>query len=171
MPAELATTLTATEADRLMQAEALVREFCGWHIAPARTVTVKMVSAGGTALLLPSLEVTAVTAVRDVDGTTPETLTGWKRRRFGILYRSIGWPTDHDIEVDMTHGFAAVPAEVQGVVQAVAHRAVNNPRSQVNPQAGPFRDSNSQTESNQAPALALLDAEKAILGRYRLTRA
>lgn len=171
MPAELATTLTATEADRLMQAEALVREFCGWHIAPARTVTVKMVSAGGTALLLPSLEVTAVTAVRDVDGTTPETLTGWKRRRFGILYRSIGWPTDHDIEVDMTHGFAAVPAEVQGVVQAVAQRSVDNPGSRPRVQDGPFSDTFSQSGSNQSPALALLDAEKAILGRYRLTRA
>lgn len=171
MPAELATTLTATEAERLMQAEALVREFCGWHIAPSRTVTVELVSAGGTALLLPSLEVTAVTAVRDVDGDTPETLTGWKVRRFGILYRSLGWPTGHEIEVDLTHGFTAAPAEVQGVVQAVAQRAVNNPGSKPREQVGPFGDTYSQAGFNQAPALTLLDAEKMILGRYRLTRA
>ena len=38
MAAELATSLTpANDNERLEQAESVVRDFCGWHIAPSVT--------------------------------------------------------------------------------------------------------------------------------------
>ena len=60
MPAELATSLAPTEADRLLQAEALVRGYCGWHIAPSRSETITVRTFGGTSVMLPSLLVTEV---------------------------------------------------------------------------------------------------------------
>lgn len=166
MPAELATTLAPTEADRLMQAEALVRNFCGWHIAPERTETVTLRGNRGTALMLPSLLVTAISSVADgeTDLTVEDDYT-WSPA--GVLTRGGYWSTDV-VTVEMTHGYEDPPAEVTAVVQAVAQRAVNNPSSLVRTQDGPFADTFSQTGFNQSLPIALLDAEKDVLRRYRI---
>jgi hypothetical protein len=69
MVAELATTLTpASDEDRLLQAEALVRAYCGWHIAPVRTHTV-VVSSFDATLVLPTLRLVEVVSVVASDGT------------------------------------------------------------------------------------------------------
>lgn len=167
MPAELATTLTPTEADRLLQAEALVRGYCGWHIAPSREdveVTFKDVSYGD-ALLLPSLHVTAVESITE-DGTELVDVTDFNWSEGGVLTRYY-WRTA-PVVVTFTHGYAAPPAEVTAVVQAIAQRAVSNPGSLVRTQDGPFSDTFSQTGFNQSLPIALLDAEKEILNRYRI---
>lgn len=167
MPAELATSIVATEADRLMQAEALVRGYCGWHIAPSREETVTLHTWGGTYLPLPSLYVTAVGTVTEA-GTELALDEGyaWLAPTSTLSRYSWGW--DADVDVTFTHGYDEVPPEVTAVVQAVAQRAVENPGSRPRAQAGPFADSFSQVGFNQAPALALLDAEKDILSRYRI---
>lgn len=167
MPAELATTLTSTEAQRLEQAEALVRGFCGWHIAPSRTVTAAQIRGTGTpTLLLPSLFVTAVSSVSD-DGTALTVEDDYTWSPAGVLTRLGYWSTKL-ITITYTHGYDTVPAEVTGVVQGVAQRAVQNPGSLVRTQDGPFADTYSQTGFNQSLPLALLDAEKDILRRYRI---
>lgn len=166
MAAELATTLTATEEDRLEQAEALVRSYCGWHIAPSKSESLTLVGSGSAVLLLPSLFVTEVTSVVD-DGTAVDA-DSFYCSPAGVLSKWSGvWGT-RLVVVDVVHGYATVPPEVSGVVQAVAQRAVDNPGSRPREQVGPFADTYSQMGFNQAPALALLDAEKAALARYRL---
>lgn len=167
MPAELATSLTSTEAQRLEQAESLVRGFCGWHIAPSRTVTAAQIRGTGTSiLLLPSLYITSVSAVTDdTTALTVETDFTWSAS--GVLTRVGHWSTKY-VTVTYTHGYAAVPPEVTAIVQAIAQRAVDNPGSRPRDQVGPFAESYSQVGSNQAPALALLDAEKETLSRYRI---
>lgn len=165
-PVDLAPSLTADETDRLLQAEALVRAYCGWHVAPSRTETVSVRGSGGSVLMLPTLRLTAVDTVTD-DGTAV-TADGYLLDRAGFLTRlDACWGTEA-VTVSMTHGYDAAPAEVTGVVQAVAQRAVDNPGSRPRDQVGPFVDSYSQTGTNEAPALALLAAEKDILDRYRL---
>lgn len=166
MPAELAASLAVTEADRLLQAEALVRAYCGWHIAPLREdVEVTVRGDGGSVLMLPSLHVTAVTAVVQ-DGSTLVADTDYTWSEAGVL-TSYYWGTG-PVTVTFSHGYAAPPAEVTAVVQAVAQRALDNPGSRPRDQVGPFAESFSQVGFNQAPALALLDAEKDILSRYRI---
>lgn len=165
---ELAYDLAASEADRLEQAEALVRGFCGWHIAPSRSETVTVDGSGGQILHVPTLHLTAVTSVVE-DGTTVD-LADLGVYPGGYIYRAAGWcGKRRAVVVTMTHGWDAAPAEVTGVVQAVAQRAVSNPKSQVNPSVGPFRDSNSATGSAESAALALLPSEKHLLARYRLS--
>ena len=167
MPAELAIILTATEADRLEQAEALVRGFCGWHIAPSRTETAAAFRGkGGSTLLLPSLHVTAVSSVGDA-GTELLAETDYTWSTAGVITRAGHW--SHEVvEVTFTHGYPTPPPEVTAVVQAVAQRAVDNPSSLVRRQVGPFADTYSTTGSNQVATLALLDSEKETLRRYRI---
>ena len=167
MALELASGLASTEADRLLQAEALVRSWCGWHIAPERpdeTVTVR--ASDARTLLLPTLHLTAVTSVTDDGVRVAGDAYDWTPA--GVLLRSSGCWSSGPIVVTFAHGFAEAPADVSAVVQSVAQRAVQNPGSLVRKQVGPFADTYSQTGSNQSLPLALLDAEKDILGHYRL---
>jgi hypothetical protein len=120
-PADLADFPGAPFSAALVDAAAgSVRGEVGWHIAPAVTETVTVVSEGGTVLLVPSLRVTAVTEVRDVSGDTPEVLMDWVFRRSGILERAYGWPKRHAIEVDLTHGYAETPPELLPVIADTA---------------------------------------------------
>ena len=167
MTAELATNLATTEGDRLEQAEALVRAYCGWHIAPSRTETVTLAGNNGRTLMLPSMHVTAVNSITS-DADTPLTADDYDWSAAGVLTaRTYAW-TGRSITVSITHGYTEPPAEVTGIVQAIAQRAVDNPGSRPREQAGPFADAYSQVGANQAPTLALLDSERAALRRYRI---
>jgi hypothetical protein len=166
MSAELATSLVATEADRLMQAEAVVRSYCGWHIAPSREDEVTFKSAPFTdSILLPSLHVTSIESVTE-DGTTLIDVDDYIWSANGVITR-YHWRTA-PIVVAFTHGYEEPPADVTAIVQSVAQRAVNNPGSLVRTQDGPFSDTYSQTGFNQSLPIALLDAEKTILDRYKI---
>lgn len=164
---ELALDLNATEDDRLLQAEALVRAYCRWHIAPSRTEAVTLRGYGTRSLMLPSLYVTDVTAISD-DGSALVLTTDYRWTTDGIVDRVDAYWGSGDIVVDYTHGYDDPPAEVTAVVQAIAQRAISNPGSLVRTQKGPFADTYSQTGSNQSLPIALLDAEKRVLAPYRL---
>lgn len=167
MPLELASGLASTEADRLLQAEALVRSYCGWHIAPSRADVVETLRGTGSApLLLQSLYVTAVSSIVD-DGTALALTDDYLWNPNGTILRVGYWSTG-DVVVTYTHGYDEPPADITAVVQAVAQRAVDNPGSSVRRQVGQVSDTYSQTGFNQALPMALLDAEKEILDKYRI---
>lgn len=102
-------------------AAASVRRDTGWHIAPSAVETVGMASAGGQLILLPTLHLTSVAAVRDVtDPDNPKVLTGWSsaataRFRAGVLYRRSGWPCG-DIEADIVHGYDSCPPDLMPAI-------------------------------------------------------
>ena len=60
---ELASELVSAPEDRLAQAEAMVRAWCGWHIAPERDEVLTLDGPGGAHLTLPSLHVVDVASV------------------------------------------------------------------------------------------------------------
>lgn len=119
---------------------------------------------GGRLLVLPSLHVTAVTSVTEGETllTVDEDYT-WSTN--GVV-TSLGYWGHEDVAVVMTHGYPSedLPADVTGVVQAVAQRAYSNPTSVAQGSAGPF----SERRAGVGAALELLDAEKAILRPYRI---
>lgn len=164
--AELADTLTATEDERLDQAEALVRSFCGWHVAPPRTETLEIRGRGRALLALPSLHVTAVTSITD-DGTLLTDDEDYVWSEAGVITHQSAFGSEL-VEIVFTHGYVTPPGEVTAIVQAVAQRAIDNPGSKPRVQDGPFADTFSQSGFNQAPALVLLDSEKETLRRYRI---
>lgn len=163
--AELAFDLEPTEVDRLDQAEALVRSYCGWHISPPRPNQVETLAYPVPMMTLRSLMVTEM-AIEDADGNVidPDSYV-WTS--YGTIHPrtcSLGRGT----KVTYTSGFEMIPPEVTAVVQAVAKRAVDNPGSLIRNQAGPFAVTHSQTGANQSTALALLDSEMSLLDKYRI---
>jgi len=134
---------------------AAVRAWCGWHIAPSKTETVKVEGGGGRVLLLPSLHVTNCTAVRDESGNA---VTGWKVRENGIARGS--WRDEELYEFDITHGYDQMPAELLGIVADLDSNGVG---AVVKSKAiGPFSES-------YGSDLALQPiTTQAIVARYRI---
>jgi hypothetical protein len=128
-PIDLADFPGAPFSDALVDAAAsAVRGETGWHIAPAVTETVVVESVGGPHLFLPTLQLTAVTAVRDVtdEDAAAVAVTGWRshktpRFRAGVLFRPSGWYGVY--EVDITHGYAACPDDLKPALAAVIKAA------------------------------------------------
>jgi hypothetical protein len=99
-----------------------VRRDAGWHIAPEVTETLVLDSEGGRQLFLPTLRdaLSAVVEVRDVSGSTPKVLDGWRLAgSAAVLHRAGGWPQGLGvIEVELTHGYEACPAELLPAIAA-----------------------------------------------------
>lgn len=136
-------SLGSTDAEQAVEfATALVREWCGWHIAPALSEVRRLDGDGTTILLLPSLHVTAVDHV--VTASEGE-LTDVTWSENGVLARVGVAETDPwavlagtantvllrprvfpaglgTVTVDFTHGYDETPAAVRAVVTAVARR-------------------------------------------------
>lgn len=144
-PAELSEFPGAPFSDGMVDiAAASVRGDAGWHIAPEVTETLTVDSYGGYLLILPTRRIVGVTAVRDVTNGSTVTVTDWSRQSGG-LYRRNGWPAGV-LEVDLTHGYATLPADLKPILAARARQAVD-PRdpslSQKSTTRGPFTDSES----------------------------
>lgn len=158
---ELVSETPPTQVDLLNEAEALVRAYCGWHIAPARDEVVTVESIGGPALVVPSLQVGTVHSIT-IEG---ELLTedDYVVLPHGVLmHRGGNWPVGV-AEVSMNHGFSAVP-ELAGVIRSVAARAVTGATGYV--QVGQVRVA---TGPGGAPlGGTLTEADRTVLDRYRL---
>lgn len=163
-PSEFDAYLSGDPHAALVAAEAAVRSYCGWHVAPSKAETVTVWGDGAAVLLVPSLHVTEVAEVR-VDG---KVVDGYTWRVHGALH---GRCLRGRVEVDMTHGFPAdSPAGevLRSTILAVAARAIASPSGVVRAQVGQISETYSQTGFNQAGGVALLDGEMATLDRYKL---
>lgn len=145
--AELAYTLTLSDSEKLDAAEGDVRSYCGWHIAPSRTETVRVRPANGRALL-PSLHVTDVIGITR-DGVA---LTGWDWTEAGVLTCVAGCDP---VDVEFTHGYDVPPPEVAAIVSQMAAQLGGG--RVVRKQIGPFSE---QYEGS--------GTDRAVLDRYRL---
>ena len=101
-------------------AVAQLRADAGWHIAPVVTETLTIASNGGSLLILPTRRIVSLSAVRDV--TTGSTaVTGWTRLGGGLWLGYRGFPAGL-LEVDLTHGYETMPADLLPVVADYARR-------------------------------------------------
>lgn len=122
-------------ASEAIQAEA------GWHIAPTVTETIEIYTGRSTVVVLPSLRVESVTAVRDATDDALPPIEGWRLRLVGpVLVRDglEAWP--EYIEVDMIHGYEQCPADLKSVVAARAQNIREGGRVRQR-QDGPFSKS------------------------------
>lgn len=119
-PADLADFPGAPFTDSQVDvAVAELRNLLGWHLAPVRTETITLDHDGGRWLILPSRKVASIAAIRDVSGSTPVALTGWRLSASG--YVDGWWPCGVAVvEVDFTHGYTTTPVDVFGAVAALA---------------------------------------------------
>lgn len=116
-----------------------VRLAAGWHIAPSVTETLK-VKAEGATLVLPTLHVTAITAVRDVcDPANPVVMANYEWTPNGVVtlncYSWSPWRRSGTFEVDLTHGYDTCPPDV---LATVAQQAQNIAIDRTYNRVGPF---------------------------------
>jgi hypothetical protein len=139
---------------------AAVQSYCGWHIAPSQSGTASVWSLDGTTLVVPSLNVTAVTSVtQDAVVAPASTYTfesyGVIRSVPGYFFFPFPWSK---VTVVFTHGYADWPDDVRGVVLSLAQRSLTDTRGLV---AGPSGSAFVETYGPQ-----LSDADKAKLAPY-----
>lgn len=163
--------LVLTDDELIDAATGEIRAACGWHVAPSVTHTLTVESSGSRLLILPTLRLTAVTAVR-VDGQDLVS-SGYTWRESGLITRRGGsWPSAPAvIEADVTHGWQPdeVP-HIKGLIAAMVTRVKATKNGLiVRAQAGQVSRTYSQVASNQAAGLSLTEHERTnVLAPYRL---
>ena len=97
------------DPDVVQAAESMIRKYCGWHISPSITETLTLDGKGGSILVLPTMHVTAITAIV-ADGVTLAT-SAYTWSGIGMVERLSGyWPRKfRSIDVTLTHGYPAFP--------------------------------------------------------------
>lgn len=123
--------MAPTDEEARARAEATVRAYCGWHIAPEQDDDITLDGPGSGALLLPSLRVVAVTSVTEDGVVLDPSAYSWSAT--GLLRRCpAGWVvwqqprwTDslRGVQVAFTHGYTEWPAEVLAVLDRLVARA------------------------------------------------
>lgn len=109
-------------------AEKLVRDYCGWHVAPVVTETITLDGTGSRRLFLPSLKVLDVRDVL-VKGE-PVDPSGYSWSEAGILYRGGGWPDGYrNVVLTLEHGHEA--EGVRWIVDGIVERRKAAPAGRV----------------------------------------
>lgn len=148
-------------------AEQMIRDYCGWHVAPVITETLVLDGTGTHRLLLPSRCVVDVSEVA-VNGE-PLDPDDYEWSQGGILCRRLAvWPDRYRaIRVTLEHGFAAAPvlAEIAAAVEA---RAAMDPTGALASQRAGTQ-SVAFSAAASAAGRGLLASEQALLAPYKLT--
>jgi hypothetical protein len=146
----------------LSQASAVIRNHCGWHIAPSLTETLTLNGSGEPRLFLPTLHLTAVGSVTELDEllVADDDYT-WSDTGY-LLRTGSYWPTDlRSVVVAFTHGWEFVPEDLASVCLEAATRAMASPAGIRQEQAGGI-------SVTYAIPGGLTEYEKAVLEAYRL---
>ena len=146
----------------LAKAEAAVRAYCGWHVAPVVTETLVLDGNGATRIVLPSLRVVSVDAVV-VDGVTvtdPEWFaSGILCGRFSERPRSV--------EVTLAHGYESLPVELESVLLDMASGDTSGEAPIASKKLGDFQV-NYATSADSSSGASVAASARTILDRYRL---
>lgn len=154
----LAAAPVGVDADAWDRACDAVRAYCGWHIAPSVEEDVVLDGSGADVAMLPTLHLTVLADVTD-DGTA---VTDPEWSAAGMVRKSTGgyWSGKfRSFTATMTHGYAACPGELLGIIAEAASRGVAGVAAT---QVGQVR-----IESGSGSAGFMLDQE-AVLDRYRI---
>lgn len=151
---------------QLNAALAAARRYCGWHVTPVLTSTAITIDGPGQAyLFLPTLNLTAVSAVVENGVSLNVATLGWSAR--GVLVKTDNtiWAAGlSNITATVSHGYATAD-DFESVVFSAVDRGGfsvgDSPRV-----IGPFQYSD---PAGGAGAL-FTDAERAILDQYKLEK-
>lgn len=145
----------------IAQAQATVRSYCGWHVAPSLTETILLDGKGSRHLWLPSLHVTDVDLITNEGVEVAADEYDWSADGYVELVYAAWWSLrPRQVEVTFTHGFDDIPADLIGVAAAIATRRSSSPSGIRREQAGAL--------SLDYGTSDLLADEKATLDRYKL---
>lgn len=165
-PSLLPPVSASRATDYLLAAEAAVRAYCGWHIAPVILEDVTLDGTGTRSVFVKTLRLVAVTSATS-DGTVLDPLTlEWSEAGF-IRSESV-WPDKlRAVKLSIQHGFDSVP-DVAEIIRAIAARAESAPTGVIREQAGAVSISNSMVAPGVSGGVVLMDHERRMLDRYRI---
>lgn len=108
------------DPETLEGAESIIRDYCGWHIAPAITETLTLDGPGTHHLYIPSLRIKTITSIVD-DGTTLAP-TDYLWSENGVIEKlNSCWTTKRrSIVIILVHGYDACPPAVREVWKQLA---------------------------------------------------
>lgn len=156
--------MTLSDADARLRAEAEVRAYCGWHVAPSRRESITLDGDDSGVLLLPTLRMTALHSL-SVRGASvnvdDELVVEWSTS--GVVRCSTRTASMRGVVVELTHGFDDWPLEVLSVIDRLTQRALDDPGALV--QVGAVRYA---TSSDGLPIVGLTELDKLVIDRYRL---
>lgn len=167
----------AGPVDWAAAAEATVRAYAGWHIAPPFRETVTVTAQHRSRdLRLPTGHLVEIhkVEIRDAAGEwRPLDEHEYQHSADGLLRLARGriWPDGLEaIRVDMTHGFEAdeVP-DVAAVMETLAERAASGPYG-IASQTVNGASVTYQTAGGAPLSIPLLQIEKQALARYAIRR-
>ena len=135
-----------------------VRDYCGWHIAPAVTETVTVDGSGGEVLALPTLHLTRLVSVTE-DGAELA-VAGIEWSQAGYLRKLGGCWTSalRGVVAEIEHGYPETPPGLVALVCEVALRALTVP-------AGVGRESSGGESVTWTEPPTLLPREMRMLDR------
>lgn len=104
-------------------AAAAIRAYCGWHVAPIISETMRRDGNGRTTLVLPTRRIVELEQVK-IDGAD---VTGSVRWSESGMLQGVTFPARFGcVEVTLRHGFERAD-DVLGVLERAAKRFATNP--------------------------------------------
>lgn len=145
-------------------AEAAIRAYCGWHVAPVKRETLTVDGNGRTTLVLPTMRIQSVESVK-IDGSDVTDSVRWSTS--GML-EGVCFPRRFRVvEVTLEHGFSADEiGDIAGLIGTLTKRFTTDPRIRSQSVGGA---SVSYFGSSGGLSHLLTVDEMAALAPYRLT--
>ena len=151
----------------LAAASSAIRNYCGWHVAPALTCKAKSWT-GGRFLFTPWMAMSAVSSVVENGVTLDASTYDWRssgviRRRDGFCWCDLPWNT---IEVTATAGYDTIDNVLQQVIIQLVGNALAAPLGVREEHAGQVGISYNQTGTGMTGGVTLTPRDEALLEVY-----
>ena len=151
----------------LAAASSAIRNYCGWHIAPALTCKAKT-WGGGAYLFCPWAAMSAVASVTQNGVALASTAYDWRssgviRRTDGFFFADFPWNT---IEVTATAGYDTADNVLQQVIIQLVGNALAAPLGVREEHAGQVGISYNQTGNGMTGGVTLTPRDEALLEVY-----
>jgi len=146
----------------------MIRDHCGWVVGSVTTETLHLDGPGSRLLVLPTLRIVEVTAVRQ-DDVPIDMATVRVSRGSGMLRTSSPLSDEFGaIEVDLRHGYDVVPEPIVDLTLQMAARALGSPLGVVREQSLVANITWSTTAAGVAGGTVIMDHELAALAPYTI---
>lgn len=146
--------------------DAVIRNFCGWHVAPVIEETLTLDGSGAQRLALPSLRVEEVSRLV-ISGEEIKTFS-WSDNGWLTLPGGQHFPgEDRCVEVTLRHGFGYAP-ELAQVRQGLQTRAAMAPTGNIVNQRAGSQSVTYATSNGEVRGGSLLQQEQELLAKYKL---
>lgn len=160
------------ESQRQLDAAlAAARRYCGWHVTPVLTSTTITVDGPGQKyLVLPTLNLTAVTAVVENGVSLNVATLGWSARGILVKTDNTWWAEGFsNITATVSHGYAVADDFESVIFSAVDRGGFSNDGG--GPSViGPFQYPTPSALTQGGAGAIFLGSELAILDQYKLEK-